>query len=65
MKNRKTLFRIAALALSAVMLAGCGKSEFGVIENTEKKMVIYPDFGHEHFPDSDDIVMQYMCEMLK
>lgn len=40
MKNRETLFRIAVLALSAVMLAGCGKSEFGVIDNTPKKMVI-------------------------
>ena len=31
----------------------------------EKDMVIYPDFGHEGFPDADDIVMEYMCEMLK
>ena len=40
MKNRKTIFKAAVLALSAVMLTGCGISEFGVIENTEKKMVI-------------------------
>jgi len=30
----------------------------------EKQMVLYPDYGHEHFPDSDDIVMKFMCEML-
>ncbi|MBO5554525.1 MAG: hypothetical protein J5941_03260 [Solobacterium sp.] len=52
MKNRKTLFRIAALALSAVMLAGCGKSEFGVIDNTPKKMVISAENA-----DKDDMIM--------
>ena len=30
----------ALLILSALMLTGCGKSEFGMIENTEKRMVI-------------------------
>ena len=29
----------------------------------EKKHVIYPDFGHEHLPDFDDITFQYMLEM--
>ncbi|MBQ8067800.1 MAG: hypothetical protein IJ201_05575 [Solobacterium sp.] len=52
MKNRKTLFRIAVLALSAVMLAACGKSQFGVIENTEKKMVIDAENA-----DKDDMIM--------
>ena len=52
MKNRKTLFRIAALALSAVMLAGCGKSEFGVVDNTQKKMVISAENA-----DKDDMIM--------
>lgn len=33
--------------------------------NSEKEMVIYPDFAHEGFPDADDIIMEYMCEMLK
>ncbi len=29
-----------------------------------KEVVIYPDFGHENLPDSQDITMQYMLEML-
>ena len=29
-----------------------------------KELVIYPDFGHENLPDSHDITMQYMLEML-
>lgn len=42
----KTMKRITAnagillLALSMIMLAACGKSEFGVTENSEKRMVI-------------------------
>jgi len=31
---------------------------------SEKDVVIYPDFAHEHYPDSDNICMQFMCEML-
>ena len=30
----------AVFALAAVLLAGCGKSEFGMSENSEKRMVI-------------------------
>ena len=30
---------------------------------SEKSVVIYPDFGHEGLPDSDDICMEYMLEM--
>ncbi|MBR3346663.1 MAG: hypothetical protein IKG37_06250 [Solobacterium sp.] len=40
MKHHKTIFRIAVLTLSAVMFAACGKTEFKVIDNTEKKMVV-------------------------
>ncbi|MBR0464750.1 MAG: acetylxylan esterase [Clostridia bacterium] len=28
-----------------------------------KSMVIYPDFGHEYYPDADDICMQFMLKM--
>jgi len=30
---------------------------------SEKSVVIYPDFGHEGLPDSDDICMEFMLEM--
>lgn len=30
---------------------------------SEKEVVIYPDFGHEGLPDSDDMIMSYMLEM--
>ena len=30
---------------------------------SEKKVVLYPDFGHESLPESDDMIMQYMAEM--
>ena len=30
---------------------------------SEKKVVLYPDFGHEGLPESDDMIMQYMAEM--
>lgn len=52
MKNSGKRFGIAALALSAMMLAGCGKAEFGVTENTEKKMVITAENA-----DKDDMIM--------
>jgi len=29
----------------------------------KKSMVLYPDFGHEGFPDYSDMVMQYMLQM--
>ena len=32
---------------------------------SKKSVVIYPDFGHEGLPDSDDICMQFMDEMKK
>lgn len=31
----------------------------------EKSHVLYPDFGHEHLPDFDDITFQFMMEMKK
>ena len=31
---------------------------------SEKKYILYPDFGHEYLPEANDIVMQYMFEML-
>ena len=30
---------------------------------SEKNVVLYPDFGHESLPESDDMIMQYMAEM--
>lgn len=40
MKRVKALALILVLALSALMLSGCGKSEFGMTGNTGKKMTI-------------------------
>ena len=31
---------------------------------SEKDMVIYPDYAHELFPEANDMIMQFMCEML-
>lgn len=30
-----------------------------------KKSVIYPDFGHEGLPDSEEMTFEFMCELLK
>lgn len=32
--------------------------------NAPKKMVIYPDYGHEYLPDYFDIAMQYLAALL-
>ena len=40
MRNCRRRGAIIAVILAAMMLASCGKSEFGVTENTEKVMVI-------------------------
>ena len=40
MKRIKALALAAALLLTMLMLTACGKSEFGMSENTEKKMTI-------------------------
>lgn len=32
--------------------------------NSEKDVIIYPDFGHESLPDINDIVFNYMMELL-
>lgn len=40
MKRNHILAIILVLGLAALMLAGCGKSEFGVITNSEKRMVL-------------------------
>ena len=29
---------------------------------SKKEIVIYPDFAHEYYPDSDDIAMRFICE---
>ena len=28
-----------------------------------RRMIRYPDFGHEYYPDADDMILQYMLEM--
>ncbi len=28
-----------------------------------KKMIVYPDFGHEGLPDSDDLIMEWLLKM--
>ncbi len=28
-----------------------------------KRMIRYPDFGHEYYPDADDMILQYLLEM--
>lgn len=38
--KRKTMTTVLFLLMLALVLAGCGKTEFGVIENTGKRMVI-------------------------
>ena len=40
MKRNKALSLIALLALMTLLLAACGKSEFRLTENTEKRMII-------------------------
>ena len=30
---------------------------------SEKRIVLYPNFAHETFPDSDDMTMEFMCGM--
>ena len=43
MKNIKTFAGIFALLLAALLLTACGKSEFGMAENTAKRMTIAAD----------------------
>lgn len=43
MKRIKTLTGIIALLLAALLLTACGKSEFGMAENTAKRMTIAAD----------------------
>ena len=31
--------------------------------SARKSVVIYPDFAHEYYPESDDLCMQFMLEM--
>lgn len=40
MKRSRTLAILTALALAALLLAGCGRSEFGLSENTAKRMTV-------------------------
>ena len=40
MKRMTSFTMIIALVLSMLVLTACGKSEFGLSENTEKKMTI-------------------------
>ena len=40
MKRKHILIAITALALSMLVLTACGKSEFGMSENTGKRMVV-------------------------
>ncbi len=32
--------------------------------SSPKNMIVYPDFAHEFYPGSDDLIMQFMLEML-
>ena len=32
---------------------------------SEKKYILYPDFGHDNLPESGDIILSYMLEMMK
>ena len=43
MKRIKTLTEIIALLMAALLLTACGKSEFGMAENTAKRMTIAAD----------------------
>ena len=43
MKRIKTLTGIIALLLAVLLLTACGKSEFGMAENTAKRMTIAAD----------------------
>lgn len=43
MKRIKTLTGIIALLLAALLLTACGKSKFGMAENTAKRMTIAAD----------------------
>ena len=43
MKRIKTLTGIIALLLAALLLTACGKTEFGMAENTAKRMTIAAD----------------------
>ena len=43
MKRIKALTGIIALLLAALLLTACGKSEFGMAENTAKRMTIAAD----------------------
>ena len=40
MKRNRFFAVMLLLALSALLLAACGKSEFGLTENTEKRMIV-------------------------
>ena len=52
MKRIKALALSAVLLLSVLMLTACGRSEFGMSENTEKKMTITAENA-----DKDDFFM--------
>ncbi|NLA53515.1 MAG: acetylxylan esterase [Clostridiales bacterium] len=60
--------RSKVLMLTGLMDEICPPStQFAAYNRIEssKEMIIYPDFAHEFYPDSDDLIMQFMLEMLQ
>jgi len=66
--NQHIAHRIKAeiLMFTGLMDTACPPStQFAAYNKitSKKDTVIYPDFGHESLPDSDDIIMEFLCAM--
>ena len=60
--------RARVLMLTGLMDTVCPPStQFAAYNKitSEKRVVIYPDFAHEGYPDLEEIVMQFMLEMTR
>lgn len=65
-KNLAHRIRSKVMMFTGLMDTTCPPStQFAAYNRitSEKKVVLYPDFGHEGLPQSDDMTMQFMCEM--
>lgn len=64
--NLADRIRANTLMLTGLMDAVCPpSSQFAAFNaiTAEKRMTLYPDFGHENLPDGDDLVMTHMFEL--
>lgn len=66
LKNLAPRIKAKVMMFTGLMDTICPPStQFAAYNNMvcERKSVIYPDFGHEGLPDSEEIIYDYMMEM--